>query len=96
MAQLQSIIDPNQLVEALKDFLIESLFVDMPRDDIRTDMALGTEVGVDSLGFTEIVAYLEDAFGIKVADSEFTPENFRTIDGIIALAMSKQPARVVA
>lgn len=90
MSQLKAITDTAQLEDALKDFIIESLFVDMPREDIRTDMALGNEVGVDSLGFTEIVAYLEDSWGVKVADSEFTPDNFRTIDRIVSLVMSKQ------
>jgi acyl carrier protein len=92
MIQLRVLNNPAELEEALKDFIIDSLFVDMPRDQIRNDMALGTEVGVDSLGFTEILAFLEDSWGIRIADAEFTPENFRTIDLIVALAMSKQAA----
>lgn len=90
MTQPRVINNPAELEEALKDFIIESLFIDLPRESILNDMALGTEVGVDSLGFTEIVAYLDDAWGVKISDSEFTPENFRTIDRIVALAMSKQ------
>jgi acyl carrier protein len=85
------IANAAQLEEALKDFIIESLFIDLPREAILHDMALGTEVGVDSLGFTEIVAYLDDVWGVKILDSEFTPDNFRTIDRIVALALSKQP-----
>lgn len=83
-------VNLDTLESDLKTFLVEQLFVDLPVEDIRNDMVLGREVGVDSLGFTEILAYLEDRYAIKVSDQEFTPENFRTLEAIMTLTRSKE------
>ena len=39
------------------------------------------EAGIlDSTKFMEMVAYVEEAFGIEVDDEDLTPENFGSID----------------
>ena len=45
---------------------------------------------IDSFGIMELIAYLEEAFHIKISQKEVTVENFRTIDKIIALVQSKK------
>ena len=37
---------------------------------------------VDSLGIFQLVAFLEERFGIKIGDEEITPENFGTVAAI--------------
>ncbi len=37
---------------------------------------------VDSTGFLELVGFLEDRYGIKVADDEMLPENLESLDNI--------------
>ncbi|MBD3243990.1 MAG: acyl carrier protein [Chitinivibrionales bacterium] len=37
---------------------------------------------VDSTGLLELVSYLEDQFGIQVADHELTPENLDSLRNI--------------
>lgn len=37
---------------------------------------------VDSTGFLELVGFLEDHYGIKVADDEMLPENLESLDNI--------------
>jgi len=37
---------------------------------------------LDSTGFLELVAYLEEAFGIKVEDHEMVPENLDSIANV--------------
>ena len=46
---------------------------------------------IDSLGVTQLVAFLEERFGIRVTDEELTPANFRTIAAIEAFVACKQP-----
>jgi acyl carrier protein len=46
---------------------------------------------IDSLGVTQLVAFLEDRFGIRVADEELMPANFRTLAAIEAFVGCKQP-----
>lgn len=87
---------PTALSTSLKTFLVEQLFIETPVEEIGDDAALGSELGVDSLGFTEIVAFLEDTHGIKITDEEFSPENFRTIAAICALVRRKGVAAEAA
>jgi acyl carrier protein len=81
---------PSELEAELKRFLVDQLFVEMPVEDIRADMLLGREVGVDSLGFTELMAHLEERYEIRITKEEFGPENFRDLNAIVALINRKK------
>jgi acyl carrier protein len=48
---------------------------------------------IDSTGVLELVSYLEDTWGITVADDEMLPENFDSIRGIVAYLQRKRAAR---
>jgi len=50
---------------------------------------------IDSTGVLELVSYLEDTWGIAVADEEMLPENFDSIRGIVAYLQRKRAARPV-
>jgi acyl carrier protein len=45
---------------------------------------------VDSHGVMELVAYLEDRYGISVEDADLTPENFESLASIRAFVARKQ------
>ncbi|HYV96156.1 MAG TPA: acyl carrier protein [Gemmatimonadaceae bacterium] len=47
---------------------------------------------IDSTGFLELVGFLEDTFGITVADDEMVPENLDSLDNIAAYVKRKLPA----
>jgi acyl carrier protein len=40
---------------------------------------------MDSLGLMQLVAFLEEEFGVEIDDAEVTVENFRTVRDIAAL-----------
>jgi acyl carrier protein len=44
---------------------------------------------IDSLGIMKLMTYLEQSFGIKVADEELVPVNFETIESISSFVRSK-------
>lgn len=44
---------------------------------------------VDSLGIFQLIAFLEEHFGIKIGDEEITPENFGTISAIDRLVSAR-------
>ncbi|QQP93460.1 acyl carrier protein (plasmid) [Skermanella sp. TT6] len=89
MSLTKEALDQDVMKQELKQFLVDQLFVDMPLDTIRTDMGLASEIGVDSLGFTELMAHLEDKYGVSISQDEFVPENFRSLDTVVALVLSK-------
>jgi len=44
---------------------------------------------IDSTGILEIIMFLEEQFGIKVADSEMLPENLDSIGNIVRYITKK-------
>ena len=48
---------------------------------------------IDSTGILEIVMFLEEQFGIKVADSEMLPENLDSIGNIVNFITRKSGAK---
>lgn len=44
---------------------------------------------IDSTGILEIIMFLEEEFGIKVADSEMLPENLDSIANLVRFVDSK-------
>jgi len=55
------------------------------------DDASFLEVGIiDSFGFLELVHFVEDEFGISVADHEFVPDNFDSVCKLSAFIIRKQ------
>jgi acyl carrier protein len=40
---------------------------------------------VDSIGLTELLAFIEDEFGIEVPDDELASDEFMTIDGMAGI-----------
>jgi acyl carrier protein len=47
---------------------------------------------IDSTGVLELVGFLEDRYGIRIADHELLPENLDSIDNVIRFVGEKQSA----
>ena len=47
---------------------------------------------IDSTGVLELVGFLEDRYGIRIADQELLPENLDSIDNVIRFVGEKQSA----
>lgn len=47
---------------------------------------------LDSTGAMELVSFIEDVFGLTIADREIVPENLDSVDCICALIARKQAA----
>jgi acyl carrier protein len=44
------------------------------------------------MGVLELIAFVQDEFGIQVSDNEITEENFGTLTGIASYVLSKRAA----
>lgn len=77
---------PSEIRSQLLAFLSESfpLF-----DSSMPDATPMAEHGIDSLGTTEIVLYLEDHFQIQIEDSDLTRANLGTVQAILAFIERK-------
>lgn len=74
-----------QIQSEIRNYIIENiLFGDEELLDVDTSFQ---ENGIlDSLGFLEIITFVEEKFGIEIADNEVVPENLgslRRISGFV-------------
>ena len=66
----------------------------------RFPMAVTAEVGdeeslldsgiIDSLGILDMVAFLEETFGVQIGDDDLNPENFDSIQSVASFVQSRQ------
>lgn len=75
--------------ERIRGFLIEELHWQGPRSELSDDLPLIENRVVDSMGLLRLVAWLEETFGVEIADEEVVPANFGTIAAIERLLAAK-------
>jgi acyl carrier protein len=74
---------------ALREFVVDRLAAASGRNDIGDEDDLIDSGVIDSLGIFQLVAFLEERFGVAVADEEITPENFGTLLAIERLVAAR-------
>lgn len=79
--------DTTPIIEA---FIVNELRAGSGLESLSADEDLLAADLLDSLGITQLVTFLEERYGISVADDELTPENFQTIANIGAFVKRKQ------
>jgi acyl carrier protein len=73
-------------------FILENyLFTTDPAQLGLDDSLLGRGI-VDSTGMLEIILFIEERCGVKVADHEMLPENLDSVNRIAAYVASKRDA----
>ncbi len=76
---------------SLNDYICkEILFDDESRVPGPEDPLLGAGGVVDSVGLHQLIEFLESNFGIKVEDLDIMPENFETMNALVAYVEKKQ------
>jgi acyl carrier protein len=75
--------------ERVRQFVVENFYISNPAE-LADDTLLVTNGYVDSTGMLEIIAFLESEFGIRIADTETTPENLESIARIAAFVDGKR------
>jgi acyl carrier protein len=79
-------MDIKQQVRA---FITSNFYVADP-SALADDASLLDQGIIDSTGVLEIIMFLEDTFGFKVADSEMVPENLDSIDNIASFVAGRR------
>ena len=75
-------------VETVKAFIIENfLFGDSEK--LKEDTSFLESGIVDSTGILELVAFIEETFGIRMADEELIPENLDSISNVVNYLQKK-------
>jgi len=75
--------------DQIRQFVTEELAAAKGINQVTDDESLIDNGVVDSLGIFRLVTFLEENFGVKVADEEISAENLQSIDIIEQLVISK-------
>ena len=75
--------------DAIEKFIVEEITGDLAPCPLAHDEDLLAADLIDSLGITELVSFLERRFGVSVGDEDLTPDNFRSVDSIVAFVDRK-------
>jgi acyl carrier protein len=68
------------VLSRLKALIVEELDVNVPQDQIVDDAPLfDGGLGLDSIAIVELIALVEDHFGIQFTDEDLVPASFRDV-----------------
>lgn len=74
----------STIKEKIATFIAEDFLFREELEDLSTSDSLLDHGIIDSTGVLELVAFLEETFGLAVADADIVPENLDSIDAITA------------
>lgn len=78
---------------SVREFLKDQVVTRQSKDDVSADESLLDSGVLDSASILELVSFLEERFDFTIDDEELVPENFETINAIVALVTSKKEIR---
>jgi len=78
------------LVGALRDYVVEELMTDKPSEPIDENDNLLSSGALDSMGLLQLVAFIEDKWGVSISSDEFHPDNFQSLRAIANLIEKKR------
>jgi acyl carrier protein len=73
----------------VEKFIVEEIALGTGVDSVGHDDDLLAQDVIDSLGIVELVAFLESRYGIKVGDDDLLPENFHSVNSVVAFVAAK-------
>lgn len=80
----------DDLKTTIRNFIVENFLFGDTSQVIEDTTSLIDNGYVDSTGVLELVMFLEQTFGIKVADSEIVPANLDSVGAIAAYIAGKR------
>lgn len=77
--------------EKIRTMIVESFLGGKP-DTLRDDLSLERAHIVDSVRTLELIMFIEETFGFTVENDDAVPENFDTVNAIVAYVERKRGA----
>ncbi len=79
----------HEIRETLRAFVVENFLFGQPDPSMTDDAPLVENGTLNSTGVLELVAFIEEEFGIEVDDTELLQENFGTIGAMTRFVSRK-------
>jgi acyl carrier protein len=75
----------------IKKFVLQNFMFSTDESQLSDSESLLQRGIVDSTGILELIAHLEETYGIRVLDEEMLPENLDSINSIADFVTRKRP-----
>jgi len=72
-------MDRNEINKRIKSILVEDLFVADSPEGIADTAAIGSDLGLDSVGFVELATIVGELFEIKISDTDISQGHFADV-----------------
>ena len=79
----------QQITSQVRDFIIEQFLFNTDNGDLANDVSFLETGIVDSTGILEIIAFLEETYGISIEDEELVPENLDSVNNVVSFIERK-------
>jgi acyl carrier protein len=86
-------VTPAQIISETRAYITENFLYARPNYVVSDDEHLMEKGVVDSMGIVELIAFLQERFGVEPADDEITEDNFATLRRIAAFVLGKLGAQ---
>lgn len=75
--------------EKIREFILSNYLFTSDASALRSDESFLKRGIIDSTGILEVIHFLDEAFGIQVADAEMIPDNLDSVDKLVAFIARK-------
>jgi acyl carrier protein len=75
--------------QQVKQYVLDNFIMGASPEDLGDGDSFMERHIIDSTGIIELVSFLEDAFGIRIAEEEMVPDNLDSLDNIERYLQSK-------
>jgi acyl carrier protein len=79
----------DSIAQDIRDFVVSNFLYGQDGQSLPNDQSFLENGIIDSTGVLELVAFLEEQFGISVADRELLPENLDSVQNAAAFVNRK-------
>jgi acyl carrier protein len=73
----------------VEQFIVGEIALGSGVESVGHDEDLLAQDIIDSLGIVELVGFLESRYGIKVGDDDLLPENFQSVNSVVAFVEAR-------
>jgi acyl carrier protein len=82
-------ISTDSTRQKLRRYVLENFLFTADDSGLADDDSFLEKGIVDSTGIMEVILFIEEEFGLSVADEEMTPDNLDSVDNLVVFVQKK-------
>lgn len=80
----------SDIRQAIRDFILQNYLFTSDSTVLRDDESFLRRGIIDSTGVLEVIHFLDERFGVRVADEEMIPENLDSVNSLVGFIERKR------